>query len=995
MLYIDESQIDLDLNATLADDGIGFDLQLGWGEVTHVQVQLAAVDSAQTGEISLDAKATLDGVQVASIQYTFSEATDGASLSVLVKDPESGNNLASVNASSSANAGDSLSAHVYDPASGAEFVTIMGLDNSESTVFQALVKQPTGSDSGVGRLLSDSGVGRTLLNASASATKNGDFMDGSFTVKLYFDTEVELNGTVVDAYGTQDGFSLDAMLSSDGSTLGRADVDGTHNDDGLNAVVTVADGSSKQLLKLDPLVLVLKSTNYSLHATVFDGSSVEMVAASVALTNEPTIGQAQDVDINLFSPMDSSLNLTIALSMASALEGMEEVPCLQGSCSVDVGLQGQQMQLVFSSISPDQQEDYLAGVDLAATDTLYHAGASLTLQGVNAVAVDVQLGDGKSVISIDQFALSSSGTLLDFETEEKVLGWALDADVSASAQTIQLTVDGASGAMLEVDIANRELTTRDSSAGDVLLGGERVFKWDFLLEESGSTITLDVDVHDSAGVLAAVHATSSEDAVAGTWVSTANVSLRQDDKLETLGGVRLETVDSGARVAAGLQILGEDLQDPFLQLAAGVDFTAAGAARLLTDWEASVAAELRDPRDLAALLVSMSLNGTSSGGVFTTEMRMSGSKGAELIAWSTTGTSSSDSITTQGGIGSDTVVTLALSKPDGRLDTVTQMDSSVSIVGDGMSISVSMGYDGTDTWDMSGSLSENGDTAASIEAHLHEQWVSVASWVYEYGPLGDIGPLYMYANASIPSISDFSDMWEVHYFQTSDFIETANATWHMDTSVGEYSLAASSYTMEKDDGGEWRYTSSVNVTVDHIDTSAAPTPAPPMLSRKTVEGSFRATVAASEAQAFVSNADVEASFVASIAQRAGVPESMVQVTLSVVSSGGRRLSSGEVEILVTYAITAEVGASDDAGVISDTAFDSMVDTLASTSAEDFVVDFASELEATGSASSFSAVVAVPGSATAPMVTETSEKMSGAQAAFPQALLLAAICMLMV
>ncbi|CAK0844122.1 unnamed protein product [Prorocentrum cordatum] len=383
------------------------------------------------------------------------------------------------------------------------------------------------------------------------------------------------------------------------------------------------------------------------------------------------------------------------------------------------------------------------------------------------------------------------------------------------------------------------------------------------------------------------------------------------------------------------------------------------------------------------------------GRVHDRDEEMSGSKGAELIAWSTTGTSSSDSITTQGGIGSDTVVTLALSKPDGRLDTVTQMDSSVSIVGDGMSISVSMGYDGTDTWDMSGSLSENGDTAASIEAHLHEQWVSVASWVYEYGPLGDIGPLYMYANASIPSISDFSDMWEVHYFQTSDFIETANATWHMDTSVGEYSLAASSYTMEKDDGGEWRYTSSVNVTVDHIDTSAAPTPAPPMLSRKTVEGSFRATVAASEAQAFVSNADVEASFVASIAQRAGVPESMVQVTLSVVSSGGRRLSSGEVEILVTYAITAEVGASDDAGVISDTAFDSMVDTLASTSAEDFVVDFASELEATGSASSFSAVVAVPGSATAPMVTETSEKMSGAQAAFPQALLLAAICMLMV
>jgi hypothetical protein len=344
------------------------------------------------------------------------------------------------------------------------------------------------------------------------------------------------------------------------------------------------------------------------------------------------------------------------------------------------------------------------------------------------------------------------------------------------------------------------------------------------------------------------------------------------------------------------------------------------------------------------------------------------------------------------------VVTLTLTKPDGRLDTVTQMDSTVTVEGDGTAVSVSIGYDGTDTWDISGSLSQNDDAAASIEAHLHEEWVSVASWVPEDGPLGPLGPLYVYANASIPSISDSSDMWEQIYFQMGDFIETTNATWHMDTSVAEYSLSVSSYTMERDDSGEWRYTSSVNVTVDHTDHTEPPAVPTGTPTTRTVEGTFAVSVVASEAQAFISDADVVASFVASIAQRCGVLESMVKVTLSAVSGSGRRLSSDRVEVRVAYVITAQVGGSDGAGVISDSAFDSMMDTLASTSAEDFAADFASEFEATESASSFSAVEAVPGSATAPTTTaptDVTENMSGAEAAFPQALLLATLCMLMV
>merc|ERR1712151_60115 len=159
-----------------------------------------------------------------------------------------------------------------------------------------------------------------------------------------------------------------------------------------------------------------------------------------------------------------------------------------------------------------------------------------------------------------------------------------------------------------------------------------------------------------------------------------------------------------------------------------------------------------------------------------------------------------------------------------------------------------------------------------------------------------------YVNASTPSISDFSDMWEVNYVKTSDFIETTNVTWHMDASVGESSLSVSSYTMERDDSGQWRYISSVNFTVDHTEPPAAPTPAPPAPSTMIVEGTFMVSVAASEAQAFIGNFDVEDSFVASIAQRAGVLESTVQVTLSVVSGSGRRLTQTSDQVLVTYVI---------------------------------------------------------------------------------------------
>eukprot|EP00959_Pyramimonas_sp_CCMP1952_P094940 1985497-Pyramimonas_sp.AAC.1 len=124
-------------------------------------------------------------------------------------------------------------------------------------------------------------------------------------------------------------------------------------------------------------------------------------------------------------------------------------------------------------------------------------------------------------------------------------------------------------------------------------------------------------------------------------------------------------------------------------------------------------------------------------------------------------------------------VALALTKPDGRLDTMTEMALTLTMESmmddeddyemevtttqqgqtttyedgwwseangeeddwdlmgtENVSISVSLGYDGADTWDVTGSLSQNGDTYVSVEAHLHEEWVSVTSWANE--EIGDM-----------------------------------------------------------------------------------------------------------------------------------------------------------------------------------------------------------------------------------------------------------------
>ncbi|CAK0903721.1 unnamed protein product [Prorocentrum cordatum] len=343
LIYADGSEIDIELNATMTDNAIGFDLQCGMDEATQFEVHLSAADSAEAGGASLDLAVGISDVEVSKVECSLTDSTDETTISVLIKAPDSGDTIASVSASSSASAGESLSARVYNPEDGTEFITITGTNSSASMSFSAVVKDPSDSSS-------------TLLDASAGATYAGaDTEDGTLEVTVSVGGEqIVLSGTLTDSYRTQGGFTMDASLSIVGSTAGRVDVDGTHDDTGLTAVALVeasSDGSYQQVLKLDLLILVTKSTNYTVHATAHDSSDTEMGTAGVSLTNEPTSGQVQDVDINMFSPMDSSLNVTMSVSLARGLLDMltdaAEIPCLQSSCSVDVGLHSQHMDLVF------------------------------------------------------------------------------------------------------------------------------------------------------------------------------------------------------------------------------------------------------------------------------------------------------------------------------------------------------------------------------------------------------------------------------------------------------------------------------------------------------------------------------------------------------------------------------------------------------------------------------------------------------------------------
>jgi len=432
------------------------------------------------------------------------------------------------------------------------------------------------------------------------------------------------------------------------------------------------------------------------------------------------------------------------------------------------------------------------------------------------------------------------------------------------------------------------------------------------------------------------------------------------------------------------------------------------------------------------VMMTMSVTSSSSGGVFTSGMAMEDADGTQLMNWSITGTSASDGISTHGTLGDVMAITLAMSKPDGRLDTMSQMDLTLTMESmmDGedddemeqgqtrehddeeedtddwdsmdlsnVTISLSLGYDGTDTWDATGIVSQSGDTIASVEAHVHEEWVSLTSWANEdVGDMIGAGSVYEYVNTSMP-FSDSSDMWSINYVQTSDYIETTNVSWHSDASTGISGFSFKSFAMEMDDGGAWQYIFTANATGESTGGPVTPTPAPPAPTTMTVSGSFKARVAASDAQDFISNPVVVAAFVSSIAERVNAPESMVEVTLSVQSSrrlaagGGRRMTA-QAEILVSYVITAEVSSSGDGGAISESDFDSMVDALESTTAADFVAGFTTELQERdgGIASRYSAVAAVENSETAPATAIVQRgATAGARAAFPQALLFATAC----
>ncbi|CAK0903722.1 unnamed protein product [Prorocentrum cordatum] len=196
----------------------------------------------------------------------------------------------------------------------------------------------------------------------------------------------------------------------------------------------------------------------------------------------------------------------------------------------------------------------------------------------------------------------------------------LSAVVSTSSQSVDLAVDRGCSTFLEVDVSFTELLARNSTAGEIKLDGERLVKWDVVSETSGTATTLDMDVWGPDGQLLTIDASPTEDASAGSEMLLGGAAARMESGQtpEVTGGVQLETVDAaGDRATFQFQAPTSDLSTPFFQPGAGVDFTAASGARLLTDWDASVEAQIWDPSDTdAGVMMTMSVTGSSSGGLF-------------------------------------------------------------------------------------------------------------------------------------------------------------------------------------------------------------------------------------------------------------------------------------------------------------------------------------------------------------------------------------------
>jgi hypothetical protein len=339
-VYMDDEQADFEMIMTMSDDMMSMDMDFcmtdqGGNELSRMR--LVASEGADDMKLSLILND--NGMEPLNIKIT-AEGEDEMSLALMLKDMESGRTIADVDLSSTPTAS-SAEVHIYNTEAGegsaAEFLTIVASGTNSGDDYDLDVMVMAGdmnvsvsgaeitSESGTMSMtlqvlvnMTGEGEGEveTFVNVSASGSNSGNDYNMSFSSTV---GDLTVTGTVVDQYGTQDGLSVDAILSEGDAVTMKVDVEGTHSAERVDAVAKLLDGDNEELFKLDPLSLTYMSTCYSVHATVFaddDSTMTEMLTVGLALTNDSN--EVHFDMLSLAGDMDIHMNVSFAEPMDAA-----------------------------------------------------------------------------------------------------------------------------------------------------------------------------------------------------------------------------------------------------------------------------------------------------------------------------------------------------------------------------------------------------------------------------------------------------------------------------------------------------------------------------------------------------------------------------------------------------------------------------------------------------------------------------------------------------
>jgi hypothetical protein len=293
--------------------------------------------------------------------------------------------------------------------------------------------------------------GQTILASHMEGFTTGDMTESTFSLETFEpgsgDPETQVNMYIMDHEGVSNGFSLHGAVMEVNSTDYELQAFGTHADGTYNLTFLILDGDSELQFKLDPLVVTYMDTGASVSVAVFDGADDHVVTAELAL-----MSGSEDSDEML---------LTGSLEVGDSFlqDEFHTYPCFQGSCSLDLSVHDQFLEVGFQSSMPALSPQYSVSLNLVANDTQWSSEGSF----YEGWYLDVDLGWDLEWISESEEDSSLNSVLIDVQSESETVvkfGFSMADTTSADNSTMR------------------------ESMGEVTVWDETFAKWSVSLTES-------------------------------------------------------------------------------------------------------------------------------------------------------------------------------------------------------------------------------------------------------------------------------------------------------------------------------------------------------------------------------------------------------------------------------------------------------------------------------------------------------------------------------